>query len=41
MMTGINELGTLKKLVSCDCNCKFHGGKCYEKKGYYNALTKK
>ena len=28
MITGINELKTLTKHVSCRCKCKFDGRKC-------------
>ena len=28
MITGINELKTLTKHISCKCKCKFDGGKC-------------
>ena len=28
MITGINELKTLKKHKSCECKCKFNGTKC-------------
>ena len=28
MITGINELETLTKHISCDCKCKFDGRKC-------------
>ena len=28
MITGINELKTLTKHISCECECKFDGTKC-------------
>ena len=28
MITGINELKKLTKHISCECKCKFDGGKC-------------
>ena len=28
MITGINELKTLTKHISCECECKFDGRKC-------------
>ena len=28
MITGINELKTLTKHISCECKCKFDGRKC-------------
>ena len=28
MITGINELKTLKKHISCECKCRFDGRKC-------------
>ena len=28
MITGINELKTLAKHISCKCKCKFDGRKC-------------
>ena len=28
MITGINELKTLAKHISCECKCKFDGIKC-------------
>ena len=28
MITGINELKTLTKHISCKCKCKFDGRKC-------------
>ena len=28
MITGINESKILPKLFTCDCKCKFDGGKC-------------
>ena len=28
MITGRNELKTLKKHISCECTCKFEGTKC-------------
>ena len=28
MITGINELKTLPKDISCECKCRFDGRKC-------------
>ena len=28
MITGINELKTLTKYISCECKCRFDGRKC-------------
>ena len=32
MITGINELKTLTKHISCKCKCKFDGRKCNSNK---------
>ena len=32
MITGINELKTLTKHISCECKCKFDGRKCNSNK---------
>ena len=36
MITGINELKTLTKHVSCECECKFDGRKCYSNQKWNN-----
>ena len=36
MITGINELKTLTKHVSCECECQFDGRKCNSNQKWNN-----
>ena len=36
MITGINELKTLTKHISCECKCKIHGRKCSSSQSWNN-----
>ena len=36
MITGINELKTLTKHISCECKCKFSGSKCNSNQKWNN-----
>ena len=36
MITGINELKTLAKHISCESKCRFDGRKCYSNQWWNN-----
>ena len=38
--TGINELCTLSKHISCKCNCKFDGNTCNSNQWYNNDICR-
>ena len=38
--TGINELCTLSKHISCKCKCKFDGNKCNSNQWYNNDICR-
>ena len=40
MGTGINELKTLAKHISCKCKCKFDGKKCISEHWWNNVSEK-